>query len=115
MNSYELLQKKWKPILDHSDLPTIKDSHKRYVLAQILENTEREQRSAKIAAFGNMSDTFGNLSEASPTNAMGGSSSDPSTGAIDIFDPVLISLVRRAMPNLIAYDICGVQPMNGPT
>lgn len=115
MNSYEMLQKKWKPILDHSDLPAIKDSHKRYVLSQILENTEREQRNAKIATFGNMTDSFGGLNEASPTNAMGGSSSDPSTGNIDIFDPVLISLVRRAMPNLIAYDICGVQPMSGPT
>lgn len=114
MGIYDSLQEKWKPVLDHSSLPTIKDAHKRAVIATVLENTERELRNER-AALNGMSGSFSNLHEASPTNSMGGSSSDPTTGNIDIFDPVLISLVRRAMPNLIAYDICGVQPMTGPT
>src|SRR6185312_12922212 len=114
MGIYDSLQEKWKPVLDHSSLPTIKDAHKRAVIATVLENTERELRNER-AAMNGMSGSFSNLHEASPTNSMGGSSSDPTTGNIDIFDPVLISLVRRAMPNLIAYDICGVQPMTGPT
>jgi len=106
----EEIQKKWAPILEHSDLNPIKDAHKRQVTAQLLENTERALRES-----GSHSQFL--LSEASPipANFMGASSSDASTGAIDTFDPVLISLVRRAMPNLIAYDICGVQPMTGPT
>ena len=106
----EEIQKKWAPILEHSDLNPIKDAHKRQVTAQLLENTERALRES-----GSHSQFL--LSEASPipANFMGASSSDASTGAIDTFDPVLISLVRRAMPNLIAYDICGVQTMTGPT
>jgi hypothetical protein len=105
----EEIQNKWKPILEHEDLTPIKDVHKRAVTAQLLENTEnaiRESRSSHSASF---------LGEAAPTNAMGLSSSTAGTGSIDTFDPVLISLVRRAMPNLIAYDVCGVQPMTGPT
>ena len=105
----ETVQTKWKPILEHEDLPEIKDSHKRAVTAQILENTENAIREARASMGG------GFLGEAAPTNSMGASSSTASTGAIDTFDPVLISLVRRAMPNLVAYDICGVQPMTGPT
>jgi hypothetical protein len=97
----EEVQNKWKPILEHQDLPEIKDAHKRAVTAQILENTEKAVAEARAAMSG------GFLGEAAPTNATG--------NAIDNFDPVLISLVRRAMPNLIAYDICGVQPMTGPT
>ena len=106
----EEIQKKWAPILEHSDLNPIKDAHKRSVTAQLLENTEKALRES-----GSHSQFL--LSEASPiaANFMGASSSDASTGAIDTFDPVLISLVRRAMPNLIAYDICGVQTMTGPT
>ena len=99
----EAIQNKWKPVLEHSDLPEIKDTHKRAVTAQILENTENALReSAAISGYGQQL-----LGEAAPTNATGSS--------VDNFDPVLISLVRRAMPNLIAYDICGVQPMTGPT
>ena len=93
----EHLQEKWKPVLEHPDLPPIQDSYKRAVTTLILENQEaalREDRSF--------------LSEAVPVNAMGG-------GQMDTWDPILISLVRRAMPNLIAYDVCGVQPMTGPT
>jgi hypothetical protein len=105
----EEIQNKWKPILEHQDLPSIKDTHKRAVTAQILENTERAISEGRAAMGG------GFLNEAGPTNSMVGSSSTASGGAVDTFDPVLISLVRRAMPNLMAYDICGVQPMTGPT
>lgn len=98
----EEIQNKWKPILEHQDLPEIKDSHKRAVTAQILENTERAISEARAAGM-----NAGFMTEAAPTNATG--------NAVDNFDPVLISLVRRAMPNLVAYDICGVQPMTGPT
>jgi hypothetical protein len=91
----EHLQEKWAPILNHEGLGGINDAHKRMVTAVLLENQERTIREEKEF-----------LSEA-PTN---------STGAgIDNFDPVLISLIRRAMPNLVAYDLAGVQPMNGPT
>jgi hypothetical protein len=105
----EEIQNKWKPILEHQDLPSIKDTHKRAVTAQILENTERAISEGRAAMGG------GFLNEAGPTNSMVASSSTANAGAIDTFDPVLISLVRRAMPNLMAYDICGVQPMTGPT
>ena len=104
----EEIQNKWKPILEHADLPSIKDAHKRSVTAQILENTERAVSEARAAMSG------GFLGEAGPTNSIGNPDST-NAGAIDTFDPVLISLVRRAMPNLIAYDVCGVQPMTGPT
>ena len=106
----EEIQKKWAPVLEHPELGAIKDSHKRQVTGQLLENTERALRESG-AQF------QGLLSEASPipANAMGASSSTPGDGAVDIFDPVLISLVRRSMPNLMAYDICGVQTMTGPT
>ena len=100
----ENLQEKWQPVLEHPDLPKIEDSYKRAVTTVILENQEKAVREDK-----------GFLNEAAPINSMGSSSSTASDGAIDTWDPVLISLVRRAMPNLIAYDICGVQPMTGPT
>ena len=93
----EHLQEKWQPVLDHSDLPEIKDSYKRAVTTIILENQEKALREDK-----------GFLAETAPVNSMGG-------GQMDTWDPILISLVRRAMPNLIAYDVCGVQPMTGPT
>jgi len=111
MQLNEEIQSKWKPVLEHADLDPIKDNHKRAVTAQVLENTERALREAAYQSRGSQS-----LFEANnPTNAMGASSSTAADGAVDIFDPVLISLVRRAMPNLIAYDIAGVQPMTGPT
>jgi hypothetical protein len=111
MNVQQLV-KKWAPVLDHPDLGSIKDAHKRSVVAQLLENQEfscRENASGGYRAPTSL------LTEAAPTNAMQASSSNATTGEIDIYDPVLISLVRRSMPNLIAYDICGVQPMTGPT
>jgi hypothetical protein len=107
--SAEEIQKKWAPVLEHTDLAPIKDAHRRSVTAQLLENTQRELR------VSGAHQSFSILAEDAPTNSMGASSSDASTGSIDTFDPVLISLVRRAMPNLIAYDIAGVQPMTGPT
>ena len=108
----EEVQKKWAPILEHADLPAIKDAHRRSVTAVVLENTEKALREA--SAHGQ----FQTLTETDSVlhfNKMAGSSSTAGSGAIDTFDPVLISLVRRAMPNLIAYDICGTQPMTGPT
>ena len=93
----EHLQEKWQPVLEHPDLPRIEDSYKRAVTTLILENQEKA-----------MKEDRGFLSEAAPVNSMGG-------GQMDTWDPILISLVRRAMPNLIAYDVCGVQPMTGPT
>lgn len=106
----EELFNKWKDVLDHPDLAPIKDPHKRASIATVLENTERELSSASVIGASSY------LSEGPvPVNFMGASSSTAGTGGIDTFDPILISLVRRAMPNLIAYDICGVQPMTGPT
>ena len=109
----EEIQRKWAPVLDHEALGSIKDQNRRSVTAVVLENTERALRES--AAHGQ----YQTLTEAgiapAAVNAMGGSSSVAGAGGIDTFDPVLISLVRRAMPNLIAYDICGVQPMTGPT
>lgn len=104
----EEIQQKWAPVLEHADLPKISDVHKRAVTATILENTEQALRQS--GAHGGQY-----LLETAPVNSMGASSSVAGDGAIDVFDPVLISLVRRAMPNLIAYDICGVQPMTGPS
>jgi len=92
----ENLQEKWSPILEHSDLPKIEDNYKRAVTAVILENQEKA-----------LNEDRATLEEAAPLNATG--------SAISNWDPILISLVRRAMPNLVAYDICGVQPMTGPT
>jgi hypothetical protein len=109
----ETIQKKWQPVLEHPDLAPIKDVHRRSVVAQLLENQEKAAREDSFGSGGYRAP--GLLGEAAPTNAMGASSSTASDGSIDTFDPVLISLVRRSMPNLIAYDICGVQPMTGPT
>ena len=103
----EDLQKKWAPVLEHADLPKISDPYKRAVTALVLEN--QVQAMAKENGY---------LTEASPTNSSGTGgfgSGALATGAVAGFDPILISLVRRSLPNLIAYDICGVQPMTGPT
>ena len=90
----ETYEKKWQPVLEHADLPKITDSYKRAVTATILENQERASKEDQ--AF---------LNEAAPVS---------NTAGVSNWDPILISLVRRAMPNLIAYDIAGVQPMTGP-
>ena len=96
----EGLQKKWAPVLEHEDMPKIKDPYRKAVTAVLLENQEKAMR--EQAASGN----FGVLSEAAPTNNI---------GDVQNSEPVLISMIRSTMPNLIAYDICGVQPMTGPT
>ena len=90
------LQEKWQPVLEHPELPKIDDAYRRAVTTLILENQEKSLREDR---------SF--LGEAAPTNATGAN--------VDNWDPILISLVRRSMPNLIAYDVCGVQPMTGPT
>ena len=108
----EEIQKKWAAVLDHEALGKIKDPLRRGVTAMMLENTESALREASAH---NGYQTLSETSSLTPVNAMGSSSSTAGSGNIDTFDPVLISLVRRAMPNLIAYDICGVQPMTGPT
>ena len=109
----DALVTKWQPVLEHPDLEKITDVHKRNTIAQLLENQERSAREQATGTGGYNAPTL--LGEAAPANAMGASSSTAGDGSVDIFDPVLISLVRRSMPNLIAYDIAGVQPMTGPT
>ena len=113
MNQNDDLIKKWQPVLEHPDLEKIADAHKRATVATLLENQENSAREQAQGSGGYNAPTL--LGEAAPANAMGASSSVASAGNVDIYDPVLISLVRRSMPNLIAYDICGVQPMTGPT
>ena len=107
MFNAEQLQEKWAPILDYEGLDSIKDSHRRAVTAILLENQERELREER---------SF--LSEGPTVSTNTGSNAGFSAGAsspVAGFDPVLISLIRRSMPNLVAYDLAGVQPMNGPT
>ena len=94
----EELQKKWQPVLDHPELDAIKDPYKKAVTALVLENQQREMSAA--------AQQLNEATAAAPTNVAGGVSN---------YDPILISLVRRALPNLIAYDVAGVQPMTGPT
>lgn len=95
--------RKWSPVLEFDGLPSIQDTHRRNMTAILLENTEQALAEAKAHAGYQL------LSEDPvPVNNMSG-------GNIDTFDPILISLIRRTVPNLIAYDICGVQPMTGPT
>ena len=104
----EELQRKWQPILEHEEMDKISDSQRKAVTAVLLENQEqalREQANMEGRSYG----MLGEITNALGTNTVGDSD------GIDTFDPVLISLVRRAMPNLVAYDICGVQPMTGPT
>ena len=107
MFNTESLQEKWSPILEHSELDPIKDNYRKAVTSVLLENQERF-----------LAEERGLITEAAPTNSLGGtgySGSSTATGPVAGFDPVLISLLRRSMPKLIAYDICGVQPMTGPT
>jgi len=101
MTTRQDLVKKWAPILEHEGAAPIKDTYRKEVTAVLLENQEREMQKQREALF-----------EAAPANAVG---SYADTGGFAKFDPVLISLVRRAMPQLIAYDVAGVQPMTQPT
>ena len=111
MFNAEQLQEKWAPILDHEGSDKIQDSHRRMVTAVLLENQEKALREEREF-----------LSEAAPANSTGSNAGAAgvsgltnATGPVAGFDPVLISLIRRSMPNLVAYDLAGVQPMNGPT
>jgi hypothetical protein len=113
----EHLQEKWAPLLNYEGLDPIKDSHRRAVTAVLLENQEKFLREQSAFDNGSMS-----MLMESPTNsgnaagaqgAFGGSAT--AGGPVAGFDPVLISLIRRSMPNLVAYDLAGVQPMSGPT
>ena len=114
MDNYTRLVEKWEPILAHESFSPISDSHRKAVTATILENTERA-----LAETGDLSANMTSLLSEAPTNDVGttggftGGSAAAGPGAG--YDPILISLVRRAVPNMIAYDICGVQPMTGPT
>ena len=90
----ETVSEKWKGVMEHADLPEIKDSYKRDVTLRLLENQEKF------------------LNEAAPVNSVGAMAD---TGGVAKWDPIMISLVRRSMPHLMAYDVCGVQPMSGPT
>jgi hypothetical protein len=113
-SNYQALVEKWGPVLEHDSFTAITDQHRKSVTATILENTEKA-----LMESGDMSASMSSLlSEAAPTNAAGAdgfTSGATATGPVAGYDPVLISLVRRAMPNLMAYDIAGVQPMTGPT
>ena len=95
----EELQKKWQPVLEHPELEVIKDPYKRAVTTLVLENQQKAMKEDRSV----LNET---LTDAGPTNV---------TGGVQNFDPILISLVRRALPNLIAYDVAAVQPMTGPT
>ena len=109
------LQEKWAPVLEHSEAPSIQDKYRQAVTAVLLENQERALREERAI-----------LNETTPVNSFTGSAglagasgaalSSAANNATGLagFDPILISLVRRSMPNLMAYDVCGVQPMSGP-
>jgi hypothetical protein len=102
----ENLEKKWAAVLDHESLPKITDKYRRAVTAIVLENQETALKSEARM-----------LNESAPTNSTGGglTGGSAAAGPMAGYDPILISLVRRSLPNLIAYDVCGVQPMTGPT
>jgi hypothetical protein len=95
-NSYDTLIEKWSPVLNEESAGKITDHHRKAVTAAILENQEKAMMEERSASQGFLTET--------PTNATG--------AGVSNWDPVLISLVRRAMPNLMAYDVCGVQPMS---
>jgi hypothetical protein len=104
----EQLQTKWAGVLDHPDMPAIKDPYRKAVTAVVLEN-----QAVEMAKSAGMLTETGSPTNFAGTGGFGGSAA--AGGPVAGFDPILISLVRRSLPNLIAYDICGVQPMTGPT
>jgi len=113
----EHLQEKWAPLLNYEGLDPIKDSHRKAVTAVLLENQEkflREESSFSSQGFLTETPNVNTQSGADGYGA-GFSGGANSAGPVAGFDPVLISLIRRSMPNLVAYDLAGVQPMNGPT
>jgi len=106
MYNSEKLQEKWKPILEHNGLEDVKDNHRKAVTAILLENQEKFLREERAVLYEDPTNSAG-------TGGFSGSASG--AGPVAGFDPVLISLIRRSMPKLMAYDIAGVQPMSGPT
>ena len=111
MFNAEHLQEKWSPVLNHGEAPEIGDRYKRAVTSVLLENQERFLREER----GMLNEVAVNSLGAGTVSPAGSALGSANTAGLAGFDPVLISLVRRAMPNLMAYDICGVQPMSGPT
>ena len=111
MFNAEHLQEKWSPVLNHGEAPEIQDRYKKAVTSVLLENQERFLREER----GMLNEVAVNSLGASTVSPAGSALASSNTAGLAGFDPVLISLVRRAMPNLMAYDICGVQPMSGPT
>jgi hypothetical protein len=109
----EHLQEKWAPLLNYEGLDQIKDSHRKAVTAVLLENQEKFLREQTAFDQGSMQSLMESPTNSAGTGGFSGTSAagGPTAG----FDPVLISLIRRSMPNLVAYDLAGVQPMNGPT
>ena len=124
----EQIQAKWGPILEHEDLPKIEGTYKKSVTAILLENQEKMMREQAAQQHGTglfltetgpagsgMGTSGGNNPVGQIDNPVGGGGPTPAQGAVQFVDPVLISLVRRTMPKLMAYDVCGVQPLTGPT
>jgi hypothetical protein len=108
---YDVLTEKWNPVLEHEALPAIQDEYRKKVTAVLLENQEqalRQQHLTEDMSQGGLGSNFSNFG--GPATSTG-----YNQGAVSGYDPVLISLIRRSMPNLMAYDICGVQPMTAPT
>ena len=111
MFNAEKLQEKWAPVLNHEGAPQVGDRYKKSVTAVLLENQERFMREER----GMLNEVAVNSLGAGTVSPGGSALGSSNTAGLAGFDPVLISLVRRAMPNLMAYDVCGVQPMSGPT
>ena len=105
--SYEDLLKKWEPILEHPEFAEIKDPYKKKVTAILLENQDRDMEEAKAGGYGSLTEAQSTVG----SDGFQGGAATPRAG----FDPVLISMIRRSMPNLIAFDLMGVQPMSGPS
>ena len=110
MFNAQALTEKWNPVLSHEGAGAIKDNYRKAVTAVLLENTEKQLREER-GMINEASNTVGAIG----ADGLSGSGLTTKTGGLAGFDPVMISLIRRAMPNLVAYDICGVQPMSGPT
>ncbi len=110
MFNAKALTEKWNPVLGHEGAGAIKDNYRKAVTAVLLENTEKALREER-GMINEASNTVGAINAA----GLSGAALGTQTGGLAGFDPVMISLIRRAMPNLVAYDICGVQPMSGPT
>jgi hypothetical protein len=111
MSELSHLQEKWAPVLKHKDLPEIADPYRRKVVATLLENQERAVREE----YGMLNEVSVNSLGAGTVSPAGSALGSSNTAGLAGFDPILISLIRRSMPNLVAYDIAGVQPMSGPT